>query len=70
MNNAIVLVNSGIRIEVQKANKDHKCHACGFPIPKGTDHNVIYYGHGLAALKFPDRTHKVCLGDYLKRRVR
>lgn len=55
---------NGALAELRRARKGYKCSACGWPIERGEEHYCIYYGKGLAALKFPDRCHVHCINQY------
>lgn len=59
---------TGGRIEVKKARKEHDCKACQHPIFLGSHYLAIFYGMGLGSLKFPDRIHNWCLKDYADKR--
>ena len=53
--------------ELRKARKCHNCSGCRQPITEGTRYySVTYAGAGLSSIKFPDRFHAECVGDFMK----
>ena len=60
---------AGRIVERKRARKIHDCKECGEPILQGEVYlSITIAGAGLGSIKFPDRIHLVCLGEYLRKR--
>lgn len=58
-------------VEVRHARKTFTCRQCHEAINPGDEYcSITIGGDGLGSIKFPDRTHRTCLSDYLEKGVK